>query len=192
MTSTNTGSSWHAFFHDWPLAIRVTFAAIILVAVLSVIFLTFFLTIEGGRDIEIGPAGIKFLRSETNLEKNCRVASQELSSWNQNISSEILALEAQVATKDHDFSETRQRCLSAPANTPQSKFDSSRCRTEVDESNGLMASFANPRNDYETELNNIARERNSLKLRIAAEKQERAQRQQRLDQRCLGDENHVP
>lgn len=192
MASNNTDSSWHVFFHDWPLVSKVILASIVILAIIAVISLTFFLVIAGGRDIEMGPAGVKFLRSETTLEKNCRVAGQELSLWNQGINSEILALEAQVAIKDHDFSETRQKCLSAPANMPRSKFDSSGCHTEVTVSDRMMTSFANPRNDYETELNSIAVERNALRLQIEAQKLDRGQRQQRYDQQCLGAKDHAP
>ena len=62
-----------------------------------------------------------------------------------------------------------------------------RCGTETTQSTGAYMIVANPRGDYETALNNTAEERQALELRIKAKEQERAQWQQRLDQRCLGD-----
>jgi hypothetical protein len=92
-----------------------------------------------------------------------------------------------VAIKDHELAEIRQKCLAARASENRPLNDP-RCRTETTHSTGWMATFANPRGDYETALNSTAEERQALQSRIAAKDQERAEWQRRLDQRCLGAE----
>ncbi len=191
MNSGNIGSFWHELFRGVPLSIRITLVLIISFAALSIVFLVPFLILERQEDIEIGLKGFKATRPETTLEKNCRMATQEASVWSQSINSEILALESQVSIKDHDLSETRQKCLATLTNITRTQNES-RCRTEVSQFGRLVTTFAVPRGDYETELTNIAEERNALQLRIAAKEQERAQWRQRLNQRCLGTEAHEP
>lgn len=187
MDSNSTGGFWHEYFRSWPLSTKIGLGIIIAIAVVLLLFFT----VESGRDIEIGPSSIIIKRSETKLERSCRLEIQKLSLSDQNTNSEIIALEAQVATKDHELSETRQRCLAAPANTPHFKNES-RCRTQINEFDSFVTTFADSRNDYETEVNSIAEERKTLKSKIAAKEQEREQRQQRLSQRCFGTEGHAP
>jgi hypothetical protein len=136
-----------------------------------------FLLVEQGQDIEIGPSGFKATRPETPLEKNCRLESQQLSALDQEISEEIIALEEQVAAKDHELSETRAKCLAAQGkadHTPPDLFTvpsrpgQSRCRTEITVSNEMGSTYALPRGDFETALTSAAQERDTIQSKIAA------------------------
>ena len=178
-------SFWHEFFREWPLWSRVGLGIISVMIVLFIVFGVSFLVVERQEDIEISVRGFKAKRPETTLEKNCRMASQESSAWDESINREILALQAQVAIKDHDLSEIRQKCLTTLPNADRLQTES-RCRTEISQSDGrTMATFANPRGDYETELTSTAEERQALESKIAAKEQERAQWRRQLEQRCL-------
>lgn len=190
MTSNITGSFWHALLHDWPLAARIAFVATMTIAAFAATFLVLSLVMQGSRDIEFGLKGIKSTRSETTLERNCRMAREGGNAWNQSISNEILALESQKATKDHDLSETRSKCLAAVANIAHSPNES-RCHTEISRSNRMGFFFAHPKNDHETVLNSIAEEKYEIELKIVAKEQERRQLQQQFNQRCLGAEDHA-
>ena len=194
MSSENTGSFWQTLIHDWPLLLRFFFALIAFSVVLAIVIVISFLIVEGNRDIEIGITGIKSKRSETVLERNCRNSSEMLSLWNQNINSEILALEQQVSIKDHDLSEVRQKCLTVSAEKAHTN-NKNLCRTENFDhanSNKIMGFSITPQNEYETELGNIAWEREILKLKIADNMQERRQRQQRFENQCLKIESNTP
>jgi hypothetical protein len=109
----------------------------------------------------------------------------------QNINSELLALQAQVASKDRDLSETRQKCLAASVNANHDQH-SSRCRTETSFSRPGFAAFVNPNGDYETELTSIAEEKSSILERIDNKEKERRQWHQQLDQLCLGTATREP
>ena len=190
MQPDDTGNFWHEFFRGWPLWLRISLVVAAFLIVAFAVFSAIFLAVERQEDIEIGLRGFKATRPETTLEKNCRIAGQEASARDKSFNSEILSLQAQVAIKDHDLSETRQKCLAlASVNRAQSE---SRCRTEISQSNGWVSTFANPHGDYETELTGIAEERYSLQAKIAAMEQERAQWRQRLDAQCLGIGIHEP
>ena len=129
------------------------------------------------KEVQIGLTGFKATRPETTLEKNCRMASQEASARDQSFNSEILALQAQVAIKDHDLAEVRRKCL---AQRPPEHTDSSRCNTEVEP-------FLIGPGGYESVLTTIAQEKQAPQSRIVAKEKERAQWQQRLDQRCVAE-----
>jgi len=177
MANNNTGGAW-GLIRALPQWMQITLAIFAMLFIGYIVFGVSFLIIKRDMEVEIWLTGFKATRPETTLEKNCRMASQEASARDQSFNSEILALQAQVAIKDHDLGEIRQKCLAARAG----------CRTQTTHSTGADMVFANPRGDYETALNSIAEERQALGSRIAAKEQERAQWQQRLDQRCLGAE----
>ncbi len=146
-----------------------------------------FLIVERGKDVQIGP--FKATRPETPHERNCRLAAEEVKPWFQNVNGEILAIELQVATKDRELSEVRQKCIAAHPTKPMTKTEAwpqSLCKTETSGKSGSMIYFANPEGDYETALTSIASERRDLQSRIEAKEKERTQRQQSWDQRCLG------
>ena len=128
-------------------------------------------------------------RPETPHERNCRLAAEEVKPWFQNVNGEILAIKSQVATKDRELSEVRQKCIAAHPTKPMTKTEAwpqSLCKTETSGKSGSMIYFANPEGDYETALTSIASERRDLQSRIEAKEKERTQRQQSWDQRCLG------
>jgi hypothetical protein len=174
MANDNADGAWGVIrnFPQWMQIILAIFGMLFLG---YVVFGVSFLLIKRDMDVQISLTGFKATRPETTFEKNCRMASQEASARDQSFNSEILALQAQVAIKDHDLGDIRQKCLAARAG----------CKTETTHSTGAFATFANPHGDYEMALNNTAKERKALQSRIEAKEQERAQWQQRLDQRCL-------
>src|SRR5215472_8082353 len=174
MTNNNIGGVW-GFIRDLPQWTKITLAILSILLLSYFVFGVSFLIIKRDMEVQIGPTGFKAMRPETTFEKNCRMASQEASARDQSFNSEILALQAQVAIKDHDLGEIRQKCLAARAG----------CRTETTHSTGAAIFFANPRGDYEIALNNTAEEREALVSRIKAKEEERAQWQHQLDQRCL-------
>ena len=195
MTSSTTGSFWHALIHNLPAKTKTVLIAVSIAIITILIIFVFaailYLVIQGNRDINFGPEGFKSTRSETTLERNCRTAREGGNAWSQSISNEILTLESQEAMKDHDLSETRSKCLAAVANTahPPNEF---RCHTEDSTSNGGSFAHTFPRNDHEVVLENIAQEKYQIELKIEAKEQERRQLQQQFNQRCLGTESHVP
>lgn len=91
-----------------------------------------------------------------------------------------------MTIKDHDLSETRQKCLAAQP-TSRDPYNSSLCKTEISQSNGSSTYFARPQGNYETELTSIAGEIAGLKSKIAAKEKDRTQWQELLGQRCFGD-----
>jgi hypothetical protein len=176
MANDNTGSAWQ-FFIGLPLWLKSTVALVGMGLLCFVVFGVSFLIINRNMEVQIGLTGFTATRPETTLEKNCRMASQEASARDQSFNSEILALQAQVAIKDHDLSEIRQKCLAEP---PPKHTDSSRCNTEIHP-------FAIGSGGYESVLTTIAQERQDLESRIVAKEKERARWQQRLDQRCVAE-----
>ena len=182
MDPNNTGGSFiRRAVHDLPLWAEVT-------RILVVFIFVAFLIIERGEDIEIGLSGFKATRPETPLEKSCRVAAEQARVRDQNVNNEILALQAQVAIKDRDLSETRQKCLAAQP-TSRDSFNPSLCKTEISKSSDLGTYFAHPQGSYETELTSIAGEIYDLQSQIAAKEKARTQWQELLDQRCFGGQN---
>ena len=190
MDLNNAHNVWRRIFFDWPVWIRVT-------GVIAVLCLVSFLIIEQGEDISISITGFTATRPETPLEKNCRLATQQTSALDQEISNEIIALEFQVAAKDRELSDTRSKCLAAQAKkTPAPDIDGipshhfqtpqSACRTEISTSNEFGSSFAHPIGDYETALTDAAQDRYELKSKISEKEKFRTQQQQRLDQLCFG------
>src|SRR6516165_2759175 len=108
-------------------------------------------------DVEIGLKGFKATRPETTLEKNCRMASQEASARDQSFNSEILALHAQIAIKDHELAEIRQKCVAAQLSETQIGArhrwigpNGSSCNTETNtvSSDSSVMYFAAPFGDY--------------------------------------------
>lgn len=190
MTSNNVNNFWQKVVYDWPVWTKIIGAIVVLCLVI-------FLVIERGEDVSIGLTGFTATRPETPLERNCRLASQQASALDQEISNEILALEAQVAAKDRELSETRSKCLNAQAKmthatdvdaVPSHHFSQpqSRCRTEISTSNAMDATYAAPIGDYETALTSAAEDRYDLESKIADKEHLRTQQQQRLDQICFG------
>ena len=116
MANDNTGSAWHELFLGRPLCLKITVELLGFVLLCFVVFGVSFLIINRNMEVQIGLTGFKATRPDTTLEKNCRTASQEASARDQSFNSEILALQAQVAIKDHDLADIRQKCLAARAN----------------------------------------------------------------------------
>jgi hypothetical protein len=179
-------------FVDWPRRLKIAVGLFLLFLIVCVGAFVSFLIINKGMEVEIGPKGFKATRPETMLEKNCRMAAQEASARDQSFNSDILALQAQIAIKDHELAEMRQKCVAAQQSETQigtrhrwSGWNGSRCHTETTQSNGFGTTYEG---DYETALNSIADERQALEARILAKERERAQWRQRLDLRCLGAE----
>jgi hypothetical protein len=182
-------------FVDWPRRLKIAVGLFVLFLFVCVGAFVAFLIIIKGMEVEIGRKGFKATRPDTTLEKNCRMASQEASARDQSFNSELLALQAQKAIKDHELAEMRQKCVAAQSSETQigarhrwSGWNGSRCNTETTVSSGFSITYATPEGDYETALNAIAEERQALEVRILAKEHERAQWQQRLDRRCLGAE----
>lgn len=194
MASNNTQGLWHELISGWSLRPRIITVFAINFILLSisavVIFVSVLIIFQQHGNGELGP--FKVAQPKTPLEKNCRLLTEKARVQDQDISNEILALEAQVATKDQELSKTREKCLDAQAkddhnkdliNLPKSQ---SRCRTEISSTDSFGAHFAHPQGDYETALTSAAEDRNDIRSKIAAKEHLRMQQQQKLEQVCLG------
>src|SRR4051812_21871974 len=91
--------------HDWSRWARaVLVAVLIVVGIALVIFLSL-------RHYEIDLLHLKFTPVETDLVKTCRERTQALLAGDQRVGSDILAIQAQVAAKERDLNEIRQKCV---------------------------------------------------------------------------------